>query len=571
MTKTMMRNVGLAVGGLLVLVGCSTEHYRKSADKQAAAVIAEKSPAVPNMDPKFTIATNGPVSLDGLPVNTQVEEFLGPYGESERDAPILSLEKSLGIAVKHSRLYQSNKEQLYLAALSLTLSRHQFAPLFSAGGRANYAVDTQRILELVPDPDNPGQSIPLLSDRLVEEHRVSASGSVGVDWLIRDVGRISAAFTTDFLRFLTGDPRTMTSSRVGATFARPLLRNSGYKAEVESLTQAERDVFYELRDFVRFRKDFSVQIATAYYGVLRDRDTVRNSHLSLQNFKRTAERTRALAREGRTTQSDLGRLEQEELSTESTWINAVRAYKRSLDDFKIQLGIPVETRLVLDDRDLEQLTIQHVEISVEDSIKVALAARLDYQNLREQHEDAQRKVKLAADRLKAQLDFLASASFDSVEQSHGFPLPDPDRYRWNAGVDLNLPLERKAERNAYRSALISLDRSARTLEQRRDEIELQVRESHRTLEQARRTYEISEIGVKLAERRVEEQELLAQLGRAKAQDQVDTQNDLVRSLNDRTQALVGHNTARLEFWNNMGILYIKENGQWKDLPHEIRK
>jgi len=163
------------------------------------------------------------------------------------------------------------------------------------------------------------------------------------------------------------------------------------------------------------------------------------------------------------------------------------------------------------------------------------------------------------------LDFLASASFDSVEQSHGFPLPDPDRYRWNAGVDLNLPLERKAERNAYRSALISLDRSARTLEQRRDEIELQVRESHRTLEQARRTYEISEIGVKLAERRVEEQELLAQLGRAKAQDQVDTQKSLVDSKNQRTLALVGHTIARLQFWNNMGILYIKDNGQWEEI------
>src|SRR5205814_3384712 len=46
--------------------------------------------------------------------------------------------------------------------------------------------------------------------------------------------------------------------------------------------------------------------------------------------------------------------------------------------------------------------------------------------------------------------------------------------------------------------------------------------------------------VKIAERRVEEQNLLAELGRAKAQDQVDAQNDLVSSKNQRTQALVGH-------------------------------
>jgi outer membrane protein TolC len=291
---------------------------------------------------------------------------------------------------------------------------------------------------------------------------------------------------------------------------------------------------------------------------------MRNSYLNLETSRRTAERTRALAREGRTTQSDLGRLGQQELSAESAWVNAIRTYKRALDDFKIQLGIPVETKIVLDDRELAQLTIRQPAIDTDDAIKVALTARLDYQNLRDQDQDTARQVKLAADRLKTQLDLTASAGLASAQQSQGFPMVDPQRYHWNAGVNLDLPLERKAERNAYRSALITQERSARSVAQRRDEIELQVRESWRTLEQAKRTHEISEIGVKLAARRVEEQELLAQLGRAKAQDQVDAQNDLVNSKNQLTQALVAHTIARLQFWNNMGILYIKHNGQWKE-------
>jgi outer membrane protein TolC len=87
------------------------------------------------------------------------------------------------------------------------------------------------------------------------------------------------------------------------------------------------------------------------------------------------------------------------------------------------------------------------------------------------------------------------------------------------------------------------------------------------LDQAKRSYEISEIGVRLAERRVEEQNLLAELGRAKALDQVDAQNALNDSKNQRTQALVTHTIARLQFWNNMGILYIKENGQWEEMKN----
>jgi outer membrane protein TolC len=146
-------------------------------------------------------------------------------------------------------------------------------------------------------------------------------------------------------------------------------------------------------------------------------------------------------------------------------------------------------------------------------------------------------------------------------------VPDLERYRWNAGVIIDPGLDRQAERDAYRSALIARDRAARGIIQQEDEIKLEVRNSWRTLDQAKRNYEISEIGVKIAERRVEEQNLLADLGRAKAQDQVDAQNALNDSKNQRTQALVTHTIARLQFWDNMGILYIKDNGQWEDVQH----
>jgi outer membrane protein TolC len=551
------------LGCALCVAGCTAAHYRRAADKEAYKLIAQKTALVTNMEPRFTIEQTNQVALDGLPQVAKTNDFLGQAAAAEIGARQLSLEQALALAVKHSRFYQNNKEQLYLAALSLTLARHQFAPIFSGGGSGKYEVQTEQTVALVPDPVT-GEPKAVLSDNLAETHSFRASGNVGADWLIRDIGKLSAAFTTDFLRFLSGDPHTITSSQIGATLTRPLLRNAGYKAELENLTQAERDLLYDLRDFVRFRKDFSVQIASACYGVLGNRDAVRNSFLNFQSSRRAAERTRALAAEGRTTQTDLGRIEQQELSAESAWVNAIRVYQRALDDFKIQLGLPVESRLVLDDGELQQLTIHHPRLGVDEAIKVALAARLDYQNVRDQQADSARRVKLAADRLRPQLDILASAGFNSPEKSRGFALPDPDRYHWNAGLNLDLPLERKAERNSYRSALIAEQRAARTLSQRGDEIELQVRESWRSLEQAKRNSEISEVGVKLAERRVEEQELLAELGRAKALDQVDAQNALVSSKDQLTQALVAHTIARLQFWDNMGILYIKDNGQWEE-------
>jgi outer membrane protein TolC len=538
--------------GLLILVmltGCTASHYRRSADLEAYGVIREKTPRVRNMDPSFTIEQTNIFSLSSLPVSTNVPEYLGPEGERELDASVLRLEDALDIAIHHSRSFQNRKEDLFSSALTLTLARHRFTPLFSASVDGGYTAD--------------------LTDHLAETHQVSGGGRVGVDWLIRDLGRITAAFTADFSRFLSGGPGTLVSSQLGMTFTRPLLRNSGFKQEQEALTQAERQLLYELRDFTQFRKDFTVQIARSFYDVLGSRDTVRNNYFRLQASRKNAERARAMVAEGRNTTAELGRLEQQELSAESAWVGAVRNYRQALDNFKFQLGLSVEANLVLDERELDSLRIHHPDIGVEDSIRVALAGRLDYLNTRDKYQDAERRVKLTANLLHPRLDLTAGATFVSnPNAASGVNLPEWDRYRWNAGLILDPGLDRKAERNDYRNALIARDRAGRSLEQQEDQIKLQVRESWRTLDQAKRSYEISEHAVKIAERRVEEQSLFAELGRAKAQDQVDAQNDLISSRNERTLALVTHTIARLQFWNNLGILYIKDNGQWEEIEDE---
>ena len=76
----------LALVSFFVFAGCTTEHYRKSADKEAYGVIRQKTPLVKNMDEHFTVEQTNQLSLDGLPGTTRIEEFLGPDGEAERGA-----------------------------------------------------------------------------------------------------------------------------------------------------------------------------------------------------------------------------------------------------------------------------------------------------------------------------------------------------------------------------------------------------------------------------------------------------------------------------------------------------
>lgn len=533
----------------LIFCACSTSHYRKSADKETLAAIAQKTPAVPNMETNFSIEISEKSNLESLPVAPGVEDFFGPEGEKEKGARIVSLEKALEIAVKQSRTYQNRKELLYLQALGLTLDRHRFTPIFTAGAQSSL---------------NTTRSVQVGVDSIVENNLSDISASTRVDQLLRTGGRIAVAFSTDFLRYVSGDPRAVSSSVLAGTLSQPLLRGAGYKITMENLTQAERNLLYALREFTRFRKEFSVEIASAYYSVLENRDAVRNSWRGFQNFKVNVDRERAFTEEGLRPQAALDQIKQAQLQTETRWINAVRSYRQSLDQFKIQLGLSTDANIILDDAELEQLKILHPAISADEAARVALQSRLDFYNQKDQAQDATRRIAVAANGLKTQLDLVTSVNVPG-EEGNGFRKPDFDRYRWSAGFDIDLPFDRKSQRNSYRAALIADQRAARELVLAEDNIKLQINDDWRTLDQAKRNFEISELGVQLAARRVEEQQLRAELGRGTARDLVDAQNDLINSKNERTTALVSHTIARLRFWRDMGILMIKDNGQWEEL------
>jgi outer membrane protein TolC len=430
----------------------------------------------------------------------------------------------------------------------LTLARHRFTPIFSSSGGTRY---TSRQVKKEVD----GMT------ELDADRDWVVDGEGKVEWLTRAGGRLAVDFTTDFLHFLSGSPR---SSRLAASLTQPLLKGAGYRVTMEGLTQAERSLLYALREFTVYRKDFSVGVASDYYDVLRNRDSAQNSWRSFQTFKQNVARSRALAEEGRLAQSDLDRLQQAELTTETGWINAKRSYRQSLDRFKITLGLPTDIRLVLDDRELSKLTIQHPSLTADEAMQVALSNRLDLYTEREKLEDAGRKLEVAENAFLPGLDLVGGASVTGVER-RGFSEPDWKVMEWNVGLDLDLPLDQKDERNSYRSALIDLGRAGRELELAVDNIKLQVSDDWRGLDQAKRNYENAVLGVNLNQRRVEEQELRAELGLGKALDLVDAQNALLSSQNELTDALVAHTIARLRFWRDMGILMIEQDGKWQEL------
>ena len=541
-TMTPFKRILILTLSVLVLNACNTSRYKEKADIEAYKLINEKSPAVPGMTTDTNIDSQEKVNLTDLPKNKESYPFLGSQADSEIDSSILTLDKALATAFKQSREYQTRKEDLYIQALSLSLERHRFDPIFSGSVDGTVTWDEE-----------------------TGDDFVNGRTQFGVQKLMRHGGLIAVGITSNFFQYISGDSEETATSNLIATFTQPLLRGRGHNIAFENLTQAERNLLYEVRDFTRFRKTFTVRVSSNYYTVLRNKDTVRNNYYGLESFEISLKRERAFEAEGERTPGEVSRLEQSKLTREALWINSTNRYQESLDEFKILLGLSTDAKIILDDTELEtisQMGIIMPELNIHQAIDIALVTRLDLYTEVDLVQDAERRILVASNGLLPNMDLLITSNIPSKSGNRFTALDFSDR-KFTAGIDLELPFNQKANRNVYRRSLIDLNSRRRSAELSIDLVKLEVRNSWRSLEQSKRDYEISQISVNLNERRVEEVNLKAEIGQGSILDQVDAQNDLTNAQTAFTNSLVNHNISLLEFWRDLGVLYIKENGQWE--------
>lgn len=514
--------------------GCSTAYHREKADKEAYELIDAAERGVFGEETGFNIDTRFSTrSADEI----YPEEIIAERLSEERLE--ISLTDALRMAVDHSREYQTRKENLYLAALEFIRQRHEFRPQLFAGADVT--------AERGPDGERYGK----------------ISGQAGLTQVLRSGAQIGLTVTNDLLQFFTGDSRRTATTVVSLDLVQPLLRGAGADIVAENLTQAERNVIYEIRDFSHFQKNFSVSIAASYYRILQQKDAVRNEYNSYRNLTVARERAEALARD-RLPEFQADQARQDELRARNRYILAVQRYLDSLDEFKLDLGIPVGINLVLDEQplqDLEAAGLLPVSYPEDEALEIALQSRLDLLNEIDRFEDAYRSMGVAANQLKADVNLIGGVSLASQPPAD-YRRFDLNEYRASLGLGINLPLDRVRERTLYRSSLINFERQIRTLSLSLDSIRNEIRQSLRTLDQARQTYLIQQRAVQVADRRLEAQNLLLQAGDAEMRDLLEAEADQLQARNALTQALIDYHVARYTFLRTMGILEVDEEGLW---------
>jgi len=524
---------GVMAVAMTLLSGCTSTIYRKSADKEVYEILGIRSESV--LGGRLDSSIDTDLSLRE-PSDLNGSEIILDRNQTATDR-LLSLTDTLELAIQANRDYQFNREKLYLQALSLTGTRHQFAFKFTtATADFGFARDT--------------------TGNLSKESNADAT----VSKLLKTGGTLTASLANDLVLYIDGKPKVPSLT---FSLAKPLMRGSGADIASEILTQAERDVVYEIRSFSHFQKEFAVEVVNDFLDLLQQGESLRLSYKNYTNRIFFREEIEARVEAGLAAEFEAKQAKQSEYSSKLAYVGVVNTFQTSLDDFKQKLSLPLGAGVRLDFKvleDLKKLGLPPVSVNDATGYRLATANRLDVLNVIDRFEDSKRKVKVARHDLLPGLSLVADASLKDQFYS-SFEHEENSR---KAGLKLDLPLDQLPERNAYRSSLIAFERQLRELAAELDSLLDGIRANLRNLKHQRQNYFTELEARKNAEENLQatQQRLRVGFPGVRTRDIITAQDALLKAQLSVSRAIVGYHKIRLKLLKDIGILDTSQDEFW---------
>lgn len=250
-----------------------------------------------------------------------------PYDESG----VLKLDKQLAVdlALLHNREFQTRVEQMHVLALRLSGNRFEYAVNWFGGSDGAF----------VARADGPNAV-----------RGLSETNNLGFSKNFASGGQLAANLVNSFTWQLGGNGNSNFAAG-GLLFSvvQPLLRGAFRHVRTESLTQAERDLLYDVRDFARFRRRFYFDIVSQYLDLLNQTQSVRNEEDNLLNLELNLFEHNKLLELGLRSSVQVDQVFQQFQAGRLSLIDSQQSLQSALDQFKFSLGLPARIEIKFDE------------------------------------------------------------------------------------------------------------------------------------------------------------------------------------------------------------------------------
>ena len=211
----------------------------------------------------------------------------------------------------------------------------------------------------------------------------------------------------------------------------------------------------------------------------------------------------------------------------------------------------------------EEMTVPIPRLKPEDAVALGHRYRLSLISAADRVDDAMRGVKNSRNNLLPDLEFTAGGTIGNENNTPAAELRGTTG-TYNAGVRLDLPIDRLRERNQYRVALIEFQKAQRDFTQEKDVVTAEVREALRSLRAAEINLDIQRVSIELAQRRVEYANIRLTQGAANSnRDVVEAQQDLLTAQDDFEQARSQLQISVLGYLRVTGTLRALQHGGFR--------
>ena len=221
-------------------------------DPEPAPAVTETSKPIPEVQSKEiqwvsanVQARSEPKKMEQNPKGDIVAEAVSRTSLDITGRPTyrLTLDQAAELAMFNSREYQDRRENLYLAALPVTQERFSFTSQLFA---ATEGIRTDSASEATNGPAN----------------NWKINSGAGLAKVLPTGALLLLNFSNETVFNFLNPKSLLSTSAVNFSAVQPLLRGGGQAVALESLTQAERNLLYQIRSFARFRKELYVEIAS---------------------------------------------------------------------------------------------------------------------------------------------------------------------------------------------------------------------------------------------------------------------------------------------------------------------
>jgi len=336
---------------------------------------------------------------------------------------------------------------------------------------------------------------------------------------------------------------------VAVRLTQPLLRNFGRLVNGEELAQANSALRRVRRQYEEQKASLVVSIVSTFETLIRLEREIEADEAQVGRMDKLYRLTKARERQGHGTRVDSLRVELQLGQTKLRVANSRERLSSTQREFMELLGFAPDTKFSLHPPPLLKVDIP----SPKEAVAIALRNRLDYAQVRDDHEDSKRAVRIARRNLYP--DIALTGSYERFgEGETASEAANLDEEDWSVGLVASTDFNRRIERLGYADARLNERSNRDAVEIKELSIAREVQQGIIAFRRAQTSVRIAARNLKLADARVKLARRMFEMGRGDNFSVTDAEEAYARARNEMLNSTSDVSINGYRFLRSLGTL-----------------